>query len=350
MKTILITAFAFFVGCVTHNDSQFKKVEHFPLEKRVKLDSFKVKSDLFFVSDMAIWDDKLVTLDTKNDVFFQFFDLPKLEYIGSQIHKGDGPTEEVLIFPFIENVGDKAFAYRTIDKIKIVSYDLVNRKLFLLKSYAVPQELEILNYCLLNNSLCGYDMFKKAEKEFVKYDFSTNKTKNFGPPLPSVNFAVSDDRKNMLFTKVMVSKADGTRFAALYDKFPLLRIYDNNGELVSETEYLNRQQAPIGYTNKNMSISDIKSTTINYMRVKATQKYIYGLYSGKTHKDLADLGIDGTSCCYEIHIWDWNGNPVARLMLDKNVTCFAVSQDDSCIVLYSSLNENTLYKMNIPLF
>ncbi|WP_276962664.1 hypothetical protein [Bacteroides graminisolvens] len=60
------------------------------------------------------------------------------------------------------------------------------------------------------------------------------------------------------------------------------------------------------------------------------------------------LPFFGTSCCCEIHLWDWDGNPVARLMFNKNVTCFAVSQDDSYIVLYSSLDEGTLYKTDIP--
>lgn len=345
---ILLYSCLLFVGCAKRHDLQSKKVERFPLEKKLELNSFKVEPALFFVSDMVILNNKLVTLDVKNDAFFQVFNLPDLKYIGPQIHKGEGPTEEVLIFPYIQNVGEKSFAYRSMDKIKVVSYDLIENKFMLLQSYMAPQEAEILNYCLLNNSLCGYDMFRKTGKEFIKYDFSTHKIQDFGPSFPSVGFSVSDDKKNMLFSKIMISKADGTRFAALYDKFPLLRIYDNDGKLISETEYVNHQQSPIGYTNENMSMSDIEKTTRNYMRMKTTKKYIYGLYSGKTNKDLIDSGGDGSSCCCEVHIWDWDGNPVARFIFNKNVTCFAASHDDSYIVLYSSLDEGTLYKMDIP--
>lgn len=348
LLVILLCSCFLFEGCAKRNDLQPKKVERFPLEKKLELKAYKVEPALFFVSDMVILNNKLVTLDVKNNVFFQLFNLPDLKYVGSQIHKGEGPTEETFIFPYIENVGKESFAYRNMNKIKVVSYDSIENKFLPHKSYQVPQETEILNYCLLNNSICGYDMLRNTGREFIRYDFDTRKIQDFGPSFPSVSFSVSDDKKNVLFTKIMASKVDDTRFAALYDKFPLLRIYDNEGNLMSETEYINHQQLPIGYTNKNMSMSDIENTTKNYMRIKTTRKYIYGLYSGKTNKDLSDSGGDGTSCCCEIHLWDWDGNPVARLMLNKNVTCFAVSQDDSYIVLYSSLDEGTLYKTDIP--
>jgi len=337
-----------FMGCAKHSNSIRKKNESFPIEKRVDLESIKVKPVLFFISDMVILDDELVTLDIKNDVFFQLFNLPDLRYIGPQIHKGDGPLEETLIFPYIENVGKNAFAYRTINKIKIVSHDIIKNRYILLKSYQVPQETEILNSCLLNNGLCGYNILGKTKQEFIRYDFSSHKIQNFGPSFPSVGFSISDDKKNMLFTKIMVSKADGNRFAALYDKFPLLRVYDKDGNLLSETEYINHQVEPVGYSKKEILISDIENTTIDYMRIKATDKYIYGLYSGMTNKQLATSGIDKSACCCEIHVWDWNGSPVARFMLDKNVTCFAVSQDDSYMIFSSSLNEDILYKMRIP--
>lgn len=337
-----------FIGCIEHNDSIREKNKSFPIEKRVELENVKVKPVLLFISDMVILDGKLITLDMKNDVFFQLFNLPDFRYIGPQIYKGEGPLEEVLIFPYIETVRKDAFAYRTMDKIKIVSYDVIKNRYTLLESYRIPQETGILNFCLLNNGLCGYNMLGRTEQEFIRYDFRSHKIQNFGPSFPSVGFSINDDKRNMLFTKVMVSKGDGSRFAALYDKFPLLRIYDKDGDLLSETEYINHQIQPVGYNNKEMETSDMENTTIDYMRIKATDKYIYGLYSGMTNKQLAVSGTDKSTCCCEIHVWDWSGSPVARFMLNKNVTCFAVSQDDSYIILSSCLYEDTLYKMRIP--
>ncbi|HZH54366.1 MAG TPA: BF3164 family lipoprotein [Sphingobacteriaceae bacterium] len=68
-----------------------------------------------------------------------------------------------------------------------------------------------------------------------------------------------------------------------------------------------------------------------------TDKYIYLLYSGKNTK--ADKSFYGEY----IYVFDWNGNPVKKLELDKSVLCIAVSQDDKVLYTFDETSQYALY-------
>ena len=49
----------------------------------------------------------------------------------------------------------------------------------------------------------------------------------------------------------------------------------------------------------------------------------------------------------EIHVWDWNGKPIKKIFLDKNIFSFCVSPDDKFLIC-SSLNEiDKFYKYSL---
>ena len=338
----------FATSCSTKMEKNSHRVmiQKFPMEKLVTLDSVNVEPVLFCIGDMLIIGDFLVTVDIKNDVFFQIFSLPELNYVGDFIHKGVGPAEEVAVFPFLQRTGLNAFTYRSIDKQKIVSFDALVKKLSLTGEYQIPDEyMNILNSFLMGNKLLGYNMMGESAKEYISCDLSTKEITDFGSDYPKVDFSIDTKNRNMLFSKIMASNANNDRFVALFDKFPLMRIYDANGNVISENEYVNNQSIPSAYSKADMQGVDLSSLTVNYLKLKVTNKFIYGLYSGKTQ---GELGVLNTAdLCYEIHIWDWEGNPVKRLIFKTPVSNFAVSLDDSYILLYSFEKEDVLYKIDM---
>lgn len=76
LLVILLCSCFLFEGCAKRNDLQPKKVERFPLEKKLELKAYKVEPALFFVSDMVILNNKLVTLDVKTMFSFSFLICP----------------------------------------------------------------------------------------------------------------------------------------------------------------------------------------------------------------------------------------------------------------------------------
>lgn len=347
MKNVLLFIFSLFaISCSTNVRKEHKVfVEKFPEEKHIILDTIRVEPVLFCVGDMLIMDDYLVTVDLKNDVFFQFFALPSLNYLGSSVHKGGGPEEEIEILPYLGRIGRKSFTYRSIDKQKVVSYNVRENMLSLVNEHKIADEyMSVLNSFSMGNKLLGYDMLGESQKEYISYDWSTHTIEEFGPDYPEMNFSINTKKKNMLFSKIMDVNSDNRKFVALYDKLPLMRIYDIGGHILSESEYVNNQLEPTIYGSNNLKNADLSSLTINYLKVKVTDGFVYGLYSGKTH---GELGLLNTSdLCNEIHIWNWDGMPVKRFILNKSVSNFAVSLDDSYILLYSFNEDDILYKIN----
>jgi hypothetical protein len=323
-------------------------VDEFPIESKIIPDEIEVEPVLYFVGDMLIVDDVLITVDMKDETFFRFFKLPELTYLGEQINRGAGPHDEIVIFPFLDKVENDKFAYRTLQRIKIVIFDKNDRILRVVQQIDLPDKyMNILNGFVFNKNIYGYDMLGKSEKEFIEYDTAEKKLGEFGSTYPFVGIDVREEKRNTVFTKIMAGKPDGTMFAVLYDKFPILRIYDDEGNIMNEIEYHNNQKLPLAYTYTEME--GIDDLTINYMKVKVTDKYIYGLYSGKTHKELQTAQKQVNDYCNEVHVWDWKGMPVARYILENPVSSFVVTSNDSCLLFYSFENEDKLYKVNVSL-
>lgn len=160
---------------------------------------------------------------------------------------------------------------------------------------------------------------------------------------------IKETNKGVFFSKILgVKISGGTRFAALYDKFPMLRIYNRSGELLKDIRYENGQSLPYVYTEGKMNIDDLNQAMLNYLKIDVTDDYIYGLYAGKTQGELRtqELQVDDFGC--EIHIWDWDGNPKARLLLPQNMFTFSVSIDNECILLSSVRVEDKIFKLKLP--
>ncbi len=80
-----------------------------------------------------------------------------------------------------------------------------------------------------------------------------------------------------------------------------------------------------------------EKTRSAFLNASVTEKYIYLLYSGKNKK--ADKYFYGEY----IYVFDWNGNPIKKLTLDKSVLCIAVSQDDKVLYTFDEASRTAVY-------
>lgn len=234
------------MGCsynAIHSDRVI--LENFPKSLRVEFHEYPVEPVLYYVGDMEIVNNELITVDMKNEVFFQFFQLPDLNYLGSDIKRGEGPKEEIVVLPYIYHVDKDTFAYRSLYQVKMAVFDKKQQKMKQVRKIDLPAPyIDILNCVVDKNSILGYDMMGKTQKEYQKFDFDVkNEIFDFGPSFPDVGMRIDGDKQNMVFTKIMASGFSNNKFVALYDKFPLLRIYNrSNGDIIHEVEYKNGQK------------------------------------------------------------------------------------------------------------
>lgn len=347
MKYFLyICCFLLLLSC--DNSIKPNLVDNFPESVHLKNQKIKTPPILYQVVGMEILDDALVVLDFNSDYFFKFFDLNNFNFLGKKVAKGRGPDEEVTVFPYFKKMSDNQIMYKSLTAIKIMKYVSKDSTLELKKKISLPSKLLNLTHVFeLNNKYYGWEMPQKGSKEFIGFDPETLKSFEFGPEYPIVDYGIPSDEKTSHFDRIIAVKPDMSKFATLYNKFPIIRISSNQGELLHESKFMNGQVSPEMILH-NPSKKDYDNIIQNYKKVKTTNKYIYGLYCGKSNEDMNVTNeVTGLfDYAKEIHVWDWEGKPVKRIYLDKECFSFCVSPDDSFIITSSigDLDELNLYQ------
>lgn len=95
-------------------------------------------------------------------------------------------------------------------------------------------------------------------------------------------------------------------------------------------------KGPTGF-DSDMELSNVggrnlmlktENTKKAFVKGAVTNQYIYLIYSGNLRVD------ENWSYGNQIFVYDWDGNPVRRLFLDKYIFAIAVSEDDTMIYSY----------------
>ncbi len=344
--TVCLTLFLLYC---TKNNNSIKVFNEFPQEYKLKNTEINTPSILYMIGEIELLDSVLIAMDLQSDNFFRVFKLPDINYLGSYIRRGHGPNEETFIDPYFRQLQENNFMYYNSISIKTAKFDLDSSEILIVENYNLPNNLMDLQ-CpfILNNQIIGWNPYESNNKEFLSYNLISKEINPFGAKNIEFKNRIRASNDKWLFAKIVSIKPDKSQFAVVYDKFPILRIYKENGELENEIRYKNGQIFPKALMSKKASKSELNQITQNYRKVKTTNKYIYALYIGKTNKELniEEYGLDDFS--NEIHVWDWNGNPVAKLSLDKNYFSFCVTQDDKYLICSSLGSISSFYKYSLP--
>ncbi len=339
-------------SCLGYKGKEVKIVKGFLKKTSLEYSVIKTPSVLFDVGQMIILDSVLVTMDIMASPFFQVFKLPEMEYIGGYIQRGAGPGEEIQIDPFIHRLSGNSFMYKSLKSIKIVEFNLEKKMIEIKKDIKLPGELISLShiFMLSDYKIFGWDVRQNINKEFIEFDYNTNIISEFGPSYSKIVTDIPPLRVASTFSKIITVKPDKTTFAAVYDKFQMLRIFSSNGKLLRELQFKDSQNLP-----KSAIIGDFEDINPNdikthYHKICSTNKFIYALYSGKTISEISKNNSGINDICKEIHVWDWSGEPVLKISLDKEFFSFSVSSDDSFIVCSSTeaLDRLFRYDLDVP--
>ena len=347
-KKIIVILFMIIILSCTRNNVSVKEFDEF--EHKVNLIHTDIITPpvLFMVGGMVLLDSVLITVDLKSNTFLQAFKVPTFDYIGGYITKGNGPKEEIFIYPYMQPIDGNKFLYQCTGKIKIANFNLVKNEIEVEYNVKLPGKLINLNQAFkLENLYYGCDLHSKSTQEFVGYNPVNNNIFDFGHTYPKVETKTEGQIRTMLFAKAIAVKPDKSLFACVYDKFPILRIYSKDGTLKTETRYINDQDFPFALVERNPSKDMLDNIMQNYRKVKVTDRFIYALYIGKTQRELNKKGAGLDDFSNEIHVWDWKGNPIKKILLDENIFSFCVDPNDKYLICSSLNSIDKLYKYTL---
>lgn len=181
---------------------------------------------------------------------------------------------------------------------------------------------DTLNYFGVGNRSSKYKIQKnKLESSIKLQEFGEYENINESFPLSLFKSA---------YESFIFSQPKGNKIALTYRFTDVLEIYD------VDTQFGNGIKGPEGFDpeyNRIMSENGYvmernKKTKFAFVGGSSTEKYLYLLYSGKLEVD------ENPNYANNIFVYDWNGKPIRKLTLDRDILCFTVSQDDKEIYAY----------------
>jgi len=353
MKTKIFFLFilgAFLVMPQCRKPKQYKEFTDFPVTVEVTHQPIPLTNAIKYPSGFVFLDSALVVLDLHGDNFLSFFSLVDFSFMHHAIRRGRGPSEEESVFGIVNSPNKNEFWYKTQSGIKVVRYMQYSKQLILKEKFPNCDSFSGFSF-LLGNDILGILRIPQ-NREFVKVFLDDCAVVDFGPNFPDVGKKLSiEEINNLLGAKSITTKPDGTLFAASYNHFPIIRVFDSSGNLVSDVRLKNHQIFPYALIENHATIKEFYNTTSNYFVPRSTNQFIYSSYSGKSlielQPDIINEGFKITDFTNEIHVFDWEGNPVKRIILDEYIYSFGVSPDDKTLLAISMSEPEVLLKYDL---
>lgn len=333
--------------CLDTSSQINKRVKYSKFQESLAfaVDSVRIPPVLLHENKLIITSgNKLVSMSIYTDTLFRVFQLPGLEYLGGFGRIGNGPEE--YLNPSISSLHNYKSELiiqdmRYIRKIQLQEGVVSNNTIRIVDQKKTPSALRMINnFRFINDSMSLGLKLSNAEKQLFVSNMKTDKCfwwidfpmfyKNIPVPLLG----------NLYYKKVEVSHSRN-RIVFAFHKFPMIQIYDLNGKLIRST-YIDEGPKQITLRLKGGQI-DYLGSYLYYDRLYTTEDYIYALFN------VMEVGtkeiLHGNT--KQLHIFDWEGNPVARINVSEELNLFAVDKNNSDFYFVKSNVEDFIYKATI---
>lgn len=322
--------------------AQFAKGEPEPIKfEKIKLDSQMLYSDNIFVVD-----NYLVNLNSKNPKgLFELYSLPDVKFVGAAGYKGRGPQE----FVFINTNGTNP-AYRGLNVTESNTYSQVefyqsegSVKLRKSDHTTLPSKHAIANSLLMvSDSTAVMYINNEDDVEFYMHNRKSGSIRPISSyPKELVAQNPTSEACNSVFMNDLVINPSNGKFAAIYSQLPMVRVFDNSGNLESTSLLDNWEQQRFEISGDEVKTS---SSCQYYLASAANSNYICALYLGKFPAEMEQMSMEDARL--EIHVWNWAGELVATYVPDSLVMKIAIA-DDNTIYATSPLDDMHIYSYKL---
>ena len=322
--------------------AQFAKGEPEPIKfEKIKLDSQMLYSDNIFVVD-----NYLVNLNSKNPKgLFELYSLPDMKFVGAAGYKGRGPQE----FVFINTNGTNP-AYRGLNVTESNTYSQVefyqsegSVKLRKNDHTTFPSKHAIANSLLMvSDSTAVMYINNEDDVEFYMHNRKSGSMRPISSyPKELVAQNPTSEACNSVFMNDLVINPSNGKFAAIYSQLPMVRVFDNSGNLETTSLLDNWEQQRFEISGNEVKTS---SSCQYYLASAANSNYICALYLGKFLAEMENMSMEDARM--EIHVWNWAGELVATYVPDNLVMKIAIA-DDNTIYATSPLDDMHIYSYKL---
>lgn len=314
--------------------SKFENTKPLSLNKLGTIDTYSPWYLLPVDSIILIYSDK-----TEYQV--KIFSIAKGEVIGERLKNGAGPGEAQGIFS-TGIVGDSIWFY-DITLSLLIKYKWDD---FLKTDTAASKRFKIghsfYSTSMLNDSILVGAGLESAPNKFHFYNIYTGHLK--GSPQeyeipPNIPLGTAKDALRC-YVNLRSNKDNLMGDIALVGRYTdVVEIFDRDDRAYQKSIHGPDHFDPvfnIGKRSDYTYMSKKSDTRKAYVKSLSTNNYIYALYSGSLRSDRS-----GWSFGKNIHVFDWNGNPMFRYELKDYIYTYAVDKNDQRMYIYFE-NDNSL--------
>lgn len=317
----------FLINANKENIASFQSLEDKEFQSLFEFSGGNVTRILEIDSHLLLFDVK----GLKNQ-FLHLYDLDKKEILAGIFNKGNGPFESNSPYS-IGVIGSKIWL-QDFSMLKIIFFDYKDS---VYSEKKVPFDLYGINF-LTENKILG-SIMNNSEFKFQFIDIEQNIiTKEFGEFYKYPDNLEQSTLQSYFQRKSMV-RPDKKTVATAYRWHNAIEITDLNdlsSKIIYSPDRIQNENDIIEYDGK--LIFDRSGTTKKcYNDIFVTDNFIYAIFSG-LEDDTPNSGF-----CKIIHIYDWEGNPIKQINLDRGIMSISVTLDDSRIYSFDIDTGEVIY-------
>ena len=327
---------ALFIWCsysCSGNSASIHVVDEFPKVGELKPEIYSTPVSVLLPRYMGITGKYLYIYKEKEEYLFSVFRASDLTYLFDTGKRGSGPHDFNLLDTrsFSQTEG----GFKVIEAGSNLLKDVViqDKEFKVNASSAVyPQGVTSNGFYPLADSV--YLSFGQltGENEYSLLDKKTGEVINVGdyPDWCELEKGVPPF---VAYLKTCAVHPEGKKFAAFYSRFKRIRFYDSQVELLKEIDV----RVPPYETSYGKEMSMRPSFYIGTPYV--TDKLIYVLCSKNA------VEKDGET---ELHVWGWDGAPIACYSLGRRISLMAVDEERGKIIAWDRMVEDKFFVFDLP--
>lgn len=284
----------------------------------------------------------MMILDWKSKYPIHILDLKKEKYIGNYGKKGRGPGEVIQPWGFT-NIDKNRFIVNDVAQKKIIGYDIDS--LIKRNNYNFEKKIDKKSFIsfieFYKKSLFYLDETNFNHRVFKK-DFNNDSSSSVGYGIIPTLIDESESDNVKAHASSVLMKSNNGNFVFAYKFSPRIDIFNYNKNtwksIVSPKNFKVQYRSDF---EEGMSFFAVTNKTLNsYLDIALTEKYIYTLFS-------EDKSLDNViSKGHDIYVYDYQGKPIKKFKLDKDISFFNVKNDSIIYAINYDITPKLL-KFNI---
>ncbi len=314
------------------------------------LDSMSIKPILLKPMKMVSLDSLIIILDNSSDTLFRIFNYKDLKYLGWFGKKGRGPREFLGLNATAVRPSPEGIQIADMRRIYFISLPKINfnNNYILHKQVLIPSKLLAFNnmFVLDSNKIFGICRSKNAPRSIDYFDIRTS---DIGSIVNYPEFIkdVPNELLRSVFDLILDVNPNHINFAIIYNFFPILRICNKSGDILKEIVIKGLPEQII-FNGLGTREGNLLYGINYYSEIKVTKNYIYLLYSPRKGERISEHEFIMKSIHpMEFHIFDWEGNCVGRILLNRAVSSYTPTADDSYLYFTQENEANQIFRLNL---